>query len=198
MTSNAIDRLIAGLNRLPGIGAKSARRIALEMLTWDTEKVSELAKMMVEVKTAVRRCSVCFNLTESDPCPICSDPRRDRSLLMVVDYVGDLLAIEQTSTNRGVYHVLDGRISPLDGIGPEDLHIQELLERLKQNEIKEVVLANGPTVEGDATAQYIGQCLEPFNIKVTQIARGLPVGSDLTLADQVTLARALEGRRELL
>ncbi len=198
MTSNAIDRLIAGLNRLPGIGAKSARRIALEMLTWDTEEVTALAKMMVEVKTAVRRCSVCFNLTESDPCPICSDPRRDRSLLMVVDYVADLLAIEQTSTNRGVYHVLDGRISPLDGIGPEDLHIQELLERLKQNEIKEVVLANGPTVEGDATAQYLGQCLEPLNIKVTQIARGLPVGSDLTLADQVTLARALEGRRELL
>lgn len=197
MASNAIDRLIRGLNRLPGIGAKSARRIALEMLTWNFEEVQDLAEMMVEVKTKVRRCSACFNLTEDDPCLICSDPRRDHALLMVVDYVGDLLAVEQISTYRGVYHVLDGRISPLDGIGPEDLHIGKLLERLKQNEIREVVLANGPTVEGDATAQYLAVCLEPLNVKVTQIARGLPVGSDLALADQVTLAQALEGRRDL-
>ena len=197
MSSNAIDRLIAGLSHLPGIGAKSARRIALEMLTWETEEVRALAELMVEVKTQVRQCSVCFNLTEEDPCGICSDPRRDRSLLMVVDHVGDLLAVERAGAYRGLYHVLDGRISPLDGVGPEDLHIGELLERLGQNEAQEVILANGPTVEGDATAQYLSQRLEPLNVKTTQIARGLPVGSDLALADQVTLARALEGRREL-
>lgn len=197
MSSNAIDRLIAGLSRLPGIGAKSARRIALEILTWETEKVRSLAELMVEVKTRVRQCSVCFNLTEEDPCGICSNPRRDRSLLMVVDYVGDLLAVERSGAYRGLYHVLDGRISPLDGVGPEDLHIGELLERVGQNEVQEVILANGPTVEGDATAQYLGRCLQPLNVKTTQVARGLPVGSDLALADQVTLARALEGRREL-
>jgi len=197
VSSNAIDRLIAGLSRLPGIGAKSARRIALEILTWETEKVRSLAELMVEVKTRVRQCSVCFNLTEEDPCGICSNPRRDRSLLMVVDYVGDLLAVERSGAYRGLYHVLDGRISPLDGVGPEDLHIGELLERVGQNEVQEVILANGPTVEGDATAQYLGRCLQPLNVKTTQVARGLPVGSDLALADQVTLARALEGRREL-
>lgn len=197
MSSNAIDRLISGLSQLPGVGAKSARRIALEILVWETEKVQTLAALMVEVKTQVLQCSVCFNLTEEDPCSICSDKRRDRCTLMVVDYVGDLLAVERAGSYRGLYHVLDGRISPLDGVGPEDLHIKELLERLNQNEIQEVILANGPTVEGDATAQYLNQCLMPFNLKATQIARGLPVGSDLALADQVTLARALEGRREL-
>lgn len=196
MASDAIDRLINGLGRLPGVGPKSARRIALEILTWDTENVRALADLMVEVKTKVRQCSVCFNLTESDPCAICTDPRRDRSLLMVVDFVGDLLAVERSYMFRGLYHILGGRISPLDGVGPEDLHIQELLGRLKQGEIQEVILANGPTVEGDATAQYLKQCLAPLGVRPTQIARGLPVGSDLALADQVTLARALEGRRE--
>ena len=194
--ASAIDRLIAGLNQLPGIGAKSARRLALELLTWDIQDVRTLADLMVEVKTVVKRCSVCFHLTEVDPCSVCSDPRRDRSQVMVVDYVGDLLAVERTGLYRGVYHVLDGRISPLDGVGPEDLNIQELLDRLRQGEVREVILANGPTVEGDATAQYLSQCLVPLDVKVTQIARGLPVGSDLALADQVTLARALEGRRE--
>jgi recombination protein RecR len=196
-TSDAIGRLISGLNRLPGIGTKSARRIALEILTWDTEEVRALAEILVEVKTRIRRCSACYNLTEDDPCGVCADPRRDRSTLMVVDYVGDLLAVEHTAAYRGLYHVLDGRISPLDGVGPEDLNISGLLDRVREGLIKEVVLANGPTVEGDATAQYLSQCLEPMGVQVTQIARGLPVGSDLALADQVTLARALEGRREL-
>ena len=196
MASQAIERLIAGLNRLPGIGAKSARRIALDLLTWDTEAVRELADLMVDVKTRVRRCSACFNLTETEPCAVCTDVRRDRSKVMVVDYVGDVLAVARTGLDRGLYHVLDGRISPLDGVGPDDLHILELLDRLRQGEIQEVILANGPTVEGDATAQYLSQCLSPFRVSVTQIARGLPVGSDLALADQVTLARALEGRRE--
>ncbi len=197
MASDAIARLISGLNRLPGIGEKSARRIALEILTWDTQEVRVLADLLMEVKTRVRECSVCFNLTEVDPCAICTDTRRDRSILMVVDYVGDLLALERTHVFRGIYHVLGGRISPLDGVGPEDLHIQELLERVRQGEVREVILANGPTLEGDATAQYLRSGLEHLDVQVTQVARGLPVGSDLALADQVTLARALEGRREL-
>ena len=197
MASDAIARLISGLNRLPGIGEKSARRIALEILTWDTQEVRVLADLLMEVKTRVRECSVCFNLTEVDPCAICTEPRRERSVLMVVDYVGDLLALERTHVFRGIYHVLGGRISPLDGVGPEDLHIHELLERVGQGEVREVILANGPTLEGDATAQYLRSGLEHLDVQVTQVARGLPVGSDLALADQVTLARALEGRREL-
>jgi recombination protein RecR len=196
MATEAINRLVAALNRLPGVGAKSARRIALDMLTWDTDAVRELADVMVDVKTRVKRCSVCFNLTEGDPCEVCTNPRRDATQVMVVDYVGDLLAVERTGLYRGQYHVLDGRISPLDGISPEDLNIQELLNRVRQGVIQEVILANGPTVEGDATAQYLAQCLGPLRVKTTQVARGLPVGSDLALADQVTLSRALEGRRE--
>lgn len=196
MASEAIEKLIAALNQLPGIGAKSARRLTLEMLTWDTGDVRELADLMVDVKTRVKRCSICFNLTEVEPCSVCSDTRRDRSRVMVVDFIGDLLAFEHTGLYRGLYHVLDGRISPLDGIGPEDLNISQLLQRLRQEEIREVILANGPTVEGDATAQYLSQCLAPFEVSITQIARGLPMGSDLALADQVTLSRALEGRRE--
>ena len=196
MASEAIEKLIAALNRLPGIGAKSARRLALEMLTWDTDEVRKLADLMVDVKTRVRRCSICFNLTEIEPCSVCSDTRRDRSRVIVVDFIGDLLAFERTGLYRGLYHVLDGRISPLDGVGPEDLNISQLLHRLRHGEIREVILANGPTVEGDATAQYLSQCLVPFEISITQIAHGLPVGSDLALADQVTLSRALEGRRE--
>jgi recombination protein RecR len=196
MATEAINRLVTALNRLPGVGAKSARRIALDMLTWDTDAVRELADVMVDVKSRVKRCSVCFNLTEGDPCEVCTSPRRDATQVMVVDYVGDLLAVERTGLYRGHYHVLDGRISPLDGISAEDLNIQELLNRVRQGVIQEVILANGPTVEGDATAQYLAQCLVPLKVKTTQVARGLPVGSDLALADQVTLSRALEGRRE--
>lgn len=196
MATEAINRLVAALNRLPGVGAKSARRIALDMLTWDTDAVRELAEVMVDVKTRVKRCTVCFNLTEGDPCEVCTNPRRDASQVMVVDYVGDLLAVERTGLYRGHYHVLDGRISPLDGISAEDLNIQALLDRVRQGVVQEVILANGPTVEGDATAQYLAQCLVPLKVKTTQVARGLPVGSDLALADQVTLSRALEGRRE--
>ena len=197
MASEAIDRLVSGLNRLPGVGAKSARRIALDLLTWELDEVKSLARLLVDVKTQVRQCSACFNLTESDPCTICSDPRRDPSMIVVVDYVADLIAFEQMATYRGVYHVLDGRISPLDGIGPEQLKIKQLMDRVAQQDIKEVILANGPTVEGDATAQYLTGQLAGTGVRVTQIARGLPVGSDLSLADQVTLSRALEGRREM-
>ena len=197
MAEDPIERLARGLGRLPGVGPKSARRIALDMLTWSTEDVRQLADLLVEVKTNVRECSSCFNLAVNDPCPVCSDDRRDASTIMVVDAVANLIAVERTNSYRGLYHVLGGRLSPLDGIGPEDLKIDELEARVKAGSVREIILANEPTVEGDATAQYISQILSSTGVQITQIARGLAVGSDLSLADQVTLSRALEGRREL-
>jgi recombination protein RecR len=197
MAEDPIDRLARGLGRLPGVGPKSARRIALDMLTWSTDEVRQLADLLVEVKTNIRECSFCFNLAMDDPCPICSDTRRDASTIMVVDAVANLIAVERTNSYRGLYHVLGGRLSPLDGIGPEDLKIDELEARVAAGSIREIILANEPTVEGDATAQYISQILSSTGVQITQIARGLAVGSDLSLADQVTLSRALEGRREL-
>lgn len=192
---NPIDRLARGLNRLPGVGPKSARRIALEMLTWETDEVRRLADLMVDVKTKVMACTMCGNLGLTDPCSICEDPRRDRTILMVVDTVANLLAVERTAHFRGLYHVLGGRLSPLEGVGPDDLNISTLPGRIAGGEVQEVILANEPTVEGDATAQFLNQLLAGAPVQVTQIARGLPVGSDLALADQVTLSRALEGRR---
>ena len=192
-----IDRLAKGLGRFPGIGPKSARRIALDVLTWSTDEVRQLADLLVEIKTNVKECLTCFNLAVEDPCSICTDARRDTSIIMVVDAVANLIAVERTNSYRGVYHVLGGRLSPLDGIGPEDLKIAELETRVAGGEIREVILANEPTVEGDATAQFLSQVLSSSGVQITQIARGLPVGSDLSLADQVTLSRALEGRREL-
>jgi len=197
MAEDPIDRLARGLGRLPGVGPKSARRIALDMLTWSTDDVRQLADLLVEVKTNIRECSSCFNLAVDDPCPICSDTRRDASTIMVVDAVANLIAVERTNSYRGLYHVLGGRLSPLDGLGPEDLKIDELEARVIAGSIREIILANEPTVEGDATAQYISQILSSTGVQITQIARGLAVGSDLSLADQVTLSRALEGRREL-
>lgn len=193
---NPIDRLARGLNRLPGVGPKSARRIALEMLTWETDEVRRLADLMVDVKTKVMACTMCGNLGLTDPCSICEDPRRDRTILMVVDTVANLLAVERTAHFRGLYHVLGGRLSPLEGVGPDDLNISTLPGRIAGGEVQEVILANEPTVEGDATAQFLNQLLAGAPVQVTQIARGLPVGSDLALADQVTLSRALEGRRQ--
>ncbi len=197
MAEDPIDRLARGLGRLPGVGPKSARRIALDMLTWSTDEVRQLADLLVEVKTNIRECSSCFNLAVDDACPICSDARRDASTIMVVDAVANLIAVERTNSYRGLYHVLGGRLSPLDGIGPDDLKIDELEARVAAGSIREIILANEPTVEGDATAQYISQILSSTGVQMTQIARGLAVGSDLSLADQVTLSRALEGRREL-
>ena len=197
MADDPIDRLARGLGKFPGVGPKSARRIALDMLTWSTDDVRRLADLLVEVKTTVQECSTCYNLALDDPCPICTDARRDNSTLMVVDAVANLIAVERTNSYRGLYHVLGGRLSPLDGIGPDDLKLAELEARVGSGSIREVILANEPTIEGDATAQYIHQILETRGVLITQIARGLPVGSDLALADQVTLSRALEGRREL-
>lgn len=192
-----IDRLAKGLGRFPGVGPKSARRIALDVLTWDTDDVRRLADLLVEIKTNVKACSTCFNLAVEDPCRICSDARRDTATIMVVDAVANLIAVERTNSYRGLYHVLGGRLSPLDGIGPDDLKIAELEARVATGSVREVILANEPTVEGDATAQYVSQILSGSGVQITQIARGLPVGSDLSLADQVTLSRALEGRRAL-
>jgi recombination protein RecR len=189
--------LAKGLGRLPGVGPKSARRIALEMLTWETDEVRRLADLMVQVKTTVKTCGTCGNLSVADPCEICTDARRNPSQLMVVDTVANLLAVERTSHFRGLYHVLGGRLSPLEGVGPDDLNLSRLVDRVNVNGITEVILANEPTVEGDATAQYLNQLLSSTSAQVTQIARGLPIGSDLALADQVTLSRALEGRREM-
>ncbi len=197
MADDPIEKLTKGLGRLPGVGPKSARRIALDVLTWPTDEVHRLADLLVEIKTNVRECSTCYNLAVEDPCPICTDSRRDATTIMVVDVVANLIAVERTNSYRGVYHVLGGRLSPLDGIGPEDLKIAELEARVAAGSIREVILANEPTVEGDATAQYISHVLGTSDVQITQIARGLPVGSDLSLADQVTLSRALEGRREL-
>jgi recombination protein RecR len=197
MAEDPIERLARGLGKLPGVGPKSARRIALDMLTWSTDDVRQLADLLVEIKTNVRECSACFNLAVEDPCPICKDTRRDTSTIMVVDAVANLIAVERTNSYRGVYHVLGGRLSPLDGIGPDDIKISELESRVESGSIREIILANEPTVEGDATAQYICKILGTSGVQITQIARGLAVGSDLSLADQVTLSRALEGRREL-
>jgi recombination protein RecR len=197
MADDPIERLAKGLGRFPGVGPKSARRIALDVLTWETDEVRRLADLLVEIKTNVKPCSTCFNLAVDDPCSICTDARRDTTTIMVVDAVANLIAVERTNSYRGVYHVLGGRLSPLDGIGPDDLKIAELEVRVSAGAIREVILANEPTVEGDATAQYLSQILSESGVQITQIARGLPVGSDLSLADQVTLSRALEGRREL-
>lgn len=197
MTEDPIERLARGLGKLPGVGPKSARRIALDMLTWSTDEVRRLADLFVEVKTTVKECSTCHNLAVDDPCRICTDVRRDSTMIMVVDTVANLIAVERTNSYRGLYHVLGGRLSPLDGIGPDDLKIEDLESRVASGSFREVILANEPTVEGDATAHYICQVLDGSGVRITQIARGLPVGSDLSLADQVTLSRALEGRREL-
>ncbi|MSS70348.1 MAG: recombination protein RecR [Candidatus Latescibacteria bacterium] len=197
MISQSVDHLIAELTKLPGIGRRSAQRIAFHLLRSPTDHVEALARLLVEVKARVRSCSLCFFLTEADPCDICADARRDRSVLLVVEQISDVLAFERTQAHRGLYHVLGGALSPLDGVGPDRLKIHELLDRLKTGEVKEVVFATNPRVEGEATAQYLDRLIRPLGIRTTRIARGVPVGSDLELADGLTLARSLEGRREL-
>lgn len=188
--------LLEELERLPGIGRKSARRIALYLLKTSREEVQRLTESILHLKDRVRRCSRCFNISEENLCVICRDTGRDSSLLCVVEEVGDVISFEGTGEYRGLYHILCGALSPLDGRGPGDLRIQELLERIKVEKIQEVILATNPNAEGEATAIYLSKILKPLHAKVTRIARGLPVGSDLDYADEVTLTRALEGRRE--
>jgi recombination protein RecR len=182
---------------LPGIGPKSAQRLALHILRASQEDVDRLAESMHEVKDKITFCRTCFNLAEGMLCPVCADPGRDPSIVCVVEEIKDLAALERTGEYRGKYHVLGGCISPLDGIGPEELRIRELLERLRVEGIKEVILATSPTIEGEATAHYVSGLVHPLGMKVTRIASGLPVGGDLDYADEVTLGRALEGRREV-
>jgi len=191
------DRLVSEFQRLPGIGAKSAARLAYYLLRSPSEEASRLASAITESRDAVRRCSVCNTLTETDPCDICSDPQRDASLLCVVEEPGNVAAIEKTREFRGRYHVLWGALSPLRGIGPDEIDVAGLVARVTP-EIREVVLATNPNVEGETTALYIAKRLKPAGVRVTRIAFGLPVGGDIEYADEVTMARSLENRRELL
>jgi recombination protein RecR len=195
--TESIGRLINELTKLPGIGEKTAQRLTFFLLKAPEHDVKELAKALVDVKEHVRYCSVCGNITEHDPCGICRSPKRNRQLICVVEEPNDLFAIERTKEFNGLYHVLMGTLSPLDGIGPEDIRIQELLVRLQQEPCEEVIIATNPNVEGEATAMYLAKMLTPLGVKVTRIAHGLPVGGDLEYADEITMTRALEGRREL-
>ncbi|MBK9519014.1 MAG: recombination protein RecR [Anaeromyxobacter sp.] len=195
--ADPIARLVKELARLPGIGEKTAQRLAFHVLEAGPEYAQALAEAVVGVVRDVRCCSTCQTLTEQDPCAICADPRRDPRLLCVVEGVPDLMAIERTREFRGRYHVLHGALSPLDGVGPSDLKIRELLLRLEHEPAEEVVVATNPDVEGEATALYLQKLLKPLGLKLTRIAQGVPMGGDLEYADQATLARALTGRREL-
>lgn len=192
-----IEELIAALVKLPGIGEKTAMRLALHMLRSSREEMEALARAIVHVKEKIRTCRECFNFTEEDPCPICADPARKTGLLCVVEEPGDLMAIEATRGFKGMYHVLQGTLSPLDGVGPEDLRIAELLGRVRKGPFKEVILATNPTVEGEATSLYLAQQLRPLGVRVTRIAYGLPAGGDVQYADHLTIGKALENRRDL-
>jgi recombination protein RecR len=199
MASHAkpIDRLIEALTRLPGIGKKTASRLAFHILRSSLSDAQELARSILDVKEKIRLCSVCFNLTDDDPCQICQNPNRSSEILCVVEGPNDLMAIENTGEYGGTYHVLHGTISPLEGVGPEDIKIKELIERLKKGKITEVILATNPTVEGGTTALYLTDLVRPLGVKITRIAYGIPVGSEIEYADGMTLLKALEGRREV-
>ena len=190
-------RLIEELSKLPTVGPKTAQRLAFYMLAMPAEDAEALASAILEAKRRIRYCSVCANITETDPCEVCTDSKRDQSVICVVENPRDVAAMERTREFRGLYHVLQGAISPLDGIGPDDLRIAELLRRLAGGAVHELIVATNPRVEGEATALYLAKVIKPLGVKVTRIAHGLPVGGDLEYADEVTLARALEGRREL-
>ncbi len=192
-----LNRLITELNRLPGIGKKTAQQLAFHILSMEDKDALALAEAIREAKSAMRYCSVCGNLTEDDPCSICADEERDRSVICVVESARDVVAMEKIREYRGLYHVLHGAISPMDGIGPEDINLKSLIGRLHDEQVKELILATNPTIEGEATAMYIARLIKPSGIRVTRIAHGVPVGGDLEYADEVTLLKAMEGRREL-
>ena len=192
-----LANLIRELSKLPGIGGKSAQRLAFHILSMDDREAEVLANSITRAKSSMRYCSVCGNLTESDPCEICSDEKRDRTDICVVEQARDVAAMERMKEYNGLYHVLNGAISPMDGIGPEDINLKQLIIRLQQDDIREVILATNPTIEGEATAMYAARLIKPSGIKVTRIAHGIPVGGDLEYTDEVTLSKAMEGRREL-
>ncbi|WP_417753366.1 recombination mediator RecR [Slackia sp.] len=196
-TAPAIQRLLDELERMPGIGPKSAQRIAYWMLSSDRETVLRLAEAIVEVKETVHFCSRCFNYAEDELCEICSSTKRDASAICVVSEPRDIAAIERTAVFFGTYHVLGGALSPMDGIGPDDLHIAELMQRLASGEVREVLIATNPNVEGETTAAYLARLIKPLGVEVTRLASGLPVGGDLEFADEITLGRAIESRRVL-
>ncbi len=195
--SASFERLLVELEKMPGVGRKTAQRLAFHLLRLPEAEVEALAQAMRDVKRNIRSCSECFSITEQDPCAICADQRRDAGVLCVVEQPSDVLAFERAGTYHGRYHVLQGVISPLDGITPANLRIGELLGRLKADTVKEVIVGTNPDLEGEATALYIAQLIRPLGIRVSRIARGLPIGGDLEYADQGTLAQALEGRKDL-
>jgi recombination protein RecR len=197
MYEGAVQDLIDELGRLPGVGPKSAQRIAFHLLAAESADVTRLAETLVRVKTQVKFCSVCGNVAESEICRICSDVRRDPSVICVVEEPKDVVAVERTREFRGRYHVLGGAISPIDGVGPDDLRIRELLTRLRDGVVTELILATDPNLEGEATATYLARLVNPMGLTVTRLASGLPVGGDLEYADEVTLGRAFSGRRRV-
>jgi recombination protein RecR len=195
--SPSIEKLIESFEKLPSIGHKTAQRLAFYMLDRSKEEIKEFTDSIINAKNNLKFCSKCFNISDTDPCNICGNPKRDESIICVVEEVKDVLAMERTHEYNGVYHVLHGSISPMNGIGPEDIKIKELLSRLMDGTVKELILATNPRVEGEATSMYISKLVKPLGIKVTRIARGIPIGGDLEYTDEVTLAKALEGRSEL-
>ncbi len=195
--SPSIEKLIEAFEKLPSIGNKTAARLAFYMLDQSEEEINEFVSSIVNAKHNLKYCSKCYNISDTDPCSICSNPARDSSTICVVEDVRDVIAMERTHEFKGVYHVLHGSISPMNGIGPDEIRIKELLARLMDGKVKEIILATNPKVEGEATAMYISKLVKPLGIKVTRIAHGIPVGGDLEYTDEVTLSRALEGRREL-
>jgi recombination protein RecR len=192
-----VTRLIDAFSRLPGVGPKSASRLTYYLLRAPAELSETLAQAIVDLKQNTRYCSICWNITESDPCPICGDSARDRTLVAVVEEPLDVLAVERTGGYNGLYHVLHGAISPVNGIGPEQLRVRELVRRLEGGQVQEIIIATNPGLEGDATAMYIKQQIEPFGVRLTRLARGLPTGGDLEYVDAMTLIRALQGRSQM-
>ena len=195
--SPSIEKLIENFEKLPSIGHKTAVRLAFHMLDLNEEETNEFINSIINAKANLKYCSNCYNISDTDPCPICASPKRDNSLICVVEDVRDIMAMERTHEFKGVYHVLHGTISPMNGIGPEDIKIKELLNRIGNGDVKEIIIATNPRVEGEATAIYLSKIIKPLGIKVTRIAHGIPVGGDLEYTDEVTLSKALEGRREL-
>lgn len=193
----SIEKLIEAFEKLPSIGNKTAARLAFHILDASEEETKEFVQAILDAKKNLKYCSQCYNISDTDPCPICANQNRDHSVICVVEDVRDVVAMERTHEFKGVYHVLHGSISPMNGVGPDDIKIKELLSRLMGGEVKEVILATNPRVEGEATAMYISKLVKPLGIKATRIAHGIPVGGDLEYTDEVTLSKALEGRREV-
>ena len=193
----SIEKLIESFERLPSIGHKTAARLAFHVLDWNEEETNRFVSSIINAKKSLKYCSKCYNITDTDPCPICSNATRNQSIICVVEDVRDVAAMERTHEFKGVYHVLHGSISPMNGVGPDDIKIKELLARLMDGQVKEVILATNPRVEGEATAMYLSKLIKPLGVKVTRIAHGIPVGGDLEYTDEITLIKALEGRTQM-